>query len=521
MINSDNTFDVIIVGAGFSGLTAGSLLASRGYKVLILEKNSYPGGCVSSFKRKGHTFENTIHFINGCEPGGTIYRILEKIGAHESVRFIKYNSLFRWIDDTRNIDIIPPLELDAFLKFIEERFPDELKNVKKFYSNFSELIEFVFGLTELTPARAALKLVVNPRLLLRFLYNMPKTVTKIIGSYIQDPALRNYFTAICTAFGYPSNKMSGMTLAFCEAAYRTEGAYFPEGSSSAFSNALADAYIENGGHIRYGTEALEILFTDRLAAGVITGEESGKNVFYGRAVISAIDLTALVTRLIPQGILPVKYVNRIRKREPTYACVNVFIGLDFDIRERGIKDSKIWCQRRGGFSSPEEAVIDDADLSNITLEMISVFNNIDPSILPAGKSTISLQYITRYDFFKNLLDADGCRGVKYNNVKDDIARQAVGILGERLGLPDLKEHIEVINVATPLTLERYTGNRQGSHLGWHLSPKYNWLDMVGNRTPVKNMFVTGHWTMPGGGISTVMKSGEITANCVEKYLKRR
>jgi len=515
---ANEAYDAVIIGAGFSGLTAGSLLARKRYKVLIIEKNPYPGGCVSSFTRKGHTFENTIHFINGCEPGGTIHKILEKIGAEDLVKFKRYETLFRWIDLTQNIDISPPVELKDFLQFIQSRFPDDIDSVKRFYRDFSELIEFAFSLTELSPARAAVSSLLNIRLLVRFLLNMPKSASRIIGKYAKDPALRNYLASICTAFGYPPDTMSGMTLAFCEVCYRTEGAYFPEGSSSAFSRALADAYTKNGGHILYHSEAIQILFEGNTAVGVTVRKNDEDVTFRSRAVISAIDLTHLVTRLIPPEILPPKYVDKIQKREPTYACVNVFVGLDFDVKERGITDGKMWIRRRGGFESKEEAVVGSTDLSDITLEMISIFNNIDPSIVPHGKSTVSLQYIARYDVFKKLLGPDGDRGKDYEEAKHQIAEQAVDILGERLGLPDIRRHIEVINVATPLTLERFTGNRQGSHLGWHLTPKYNWLDMIRNKTPVKNVFVTGHWTMPGGGVSTVMKSGEITANFAAKYL---
>lgn len=513
-----NNYDIIIIGAGFAGLTAGSILASKGYNTIVLEKNPYPGGCVSSFKRKGHTFENTIHFINGCDKGGIIYKILEKFGTEKSIKFIRLKNLYRYIDETTGLDINPPLEFESYIKYIETLFPREIKNLKRFYKDFSELIEFVFGLSEMSPAGAALTALLNMRLMLRFLLNIPKPASKIIGRYINDPALRNYLTSICAAFGYPTNKMSGMTLSFCEVSYRTEGAFFPEGSSSAFAGAMAGACVSNGGKILYNSEVEEILFNGKECSGVKAVKDNGEFVIKGRAVISAIDLTRLVTDIVPAGRLPLRYVNKIKKREPTYACVNVFIGLDIDITERGITDGKIWLQRRGGFDSEDEAVLDTFDLSGITMEMISVFNNIDPSLVPDGKSTISLQYITRYALFNDLLDEKGRRGEKYNKTKEKIAGQAVEILSKRLGVPDMEEHIEVINVATPITLERYTGNRRGSHLGWHLTPKYNWLDMISNKTPVKNLFIAGHWTMPGGGVSTVMKSGEITANFAEKYI---
>ncbi|MEG3844400.1 FAD-dependent oxidoreductase [Microcoleus sp. herbarium14] len=70
---------VTVIGAGIGGLTAAALLARRGYKVLVLDQAIVPGGCASTFKRKGFTFDVGATQVAGLEPGGIHHRIFSEL----------------------------------------------------------------------------------------------------------------------------------------------------------------------------------------------------------------------------------------------------------------------------------------------------------------------------------------------------------------------------------------------------------------------------------------------------------
>ncbi|MHC5828235.1 MAG: FAD-dependent oxidoreductase, partial [Nostoc sp.] len=70
---------IVVIGAGIGGLTTGALLARRGYSVLILDQALVPGGCASTFKRQGFTFEVGATQVAGLEPGGIHHRIFSEL----------------------------------------------------------------------------------------------------------------------------------------------------------------------------------------------------------------------------------------------------------------------------------------------------------------------------------------------------------------------------------------------------------------------------------------------------------
>ena len=81
-------YDVIIIGAGLGGLTAGAKLAKEGMRVLLLEQHDRPGGCASTFTRRGFTMEVGLHEMDGLHPGDMKNRIFEDLGIFTQVEFL-------------------------------------------------------------------------------------------------------------------------------------------------------------------------------------------------------------------------------------------------------------------------------------------------------------------------------------------------------------------------------------------------------------------------------------------------
>jgi C-3',4' desaturase CrtD len=77
--NKQGQSRVVVIGAGIGGLTVGALLAQRGYSVLVLEQAIAPGGCASTFQRRGFTFDVGATQVAGLELGGIHQRIFAEL----------------------------------------------------------------------------------------------------------------------------------------------------------------------------------------------------------------------------------------------------------------------------------------------------------------------------------------------------------------------------------------------------------------------------------------------------------
>ncbi len=85
MVKASDTYDMIIIGSGLSGLLCGNILAREGMRVCLLEQHHQPGGCLQTFRRKGVAFETGVHYFGGFDPGQTLYRYWNYFGLTNSL----------------------------------------------------------------------------------------------------------------------------------------------------------------------------------------------------------------------------------------------------------------------------------------------------------------------------------------------------------------------------------------------------------------------------------------------------
>jgi prolycopene isomerase len=516
-------FDAIVIGTGMAGLMAGNALAAAGHRTLMLEKHSVPGGCTNNFVRGDYRFEASNHVINGCAPGGTTYELLERIGAQDRIEFIHLESFGRMVDEVHGTDFSLPWELNAHLEMLLKHFGHEEAGIRKFYETFAPMAEPMIAASGIMASG-------DPEQLARLakageLYGTlaGRRAPEVLREYVSDPVLIELMLTIPSGFmGTSAHALDAGTAIMVDLVFRLDGgqAYYPKGGSGRMARVLADLFRERGGTLQFDQGVSEITFEGGRATGIVSERRAGRSVSaQARCIVYAADVTALVNRLCPKANLPEDYVSSINRRRPSISAAILFAGLDLDLRAMGIADCEItrtWEPEGEPVSFGQ--IARDGDYSRLPSAMATIYSNIDPSCCPPGKSVVATMVPARAERFEQALGEGGHRGRAYKALKDELMPQLLEKMERALGIKDLERHAEVLSLATPVTIERFTENRGGAYVGWRSSAD-QMRENIPQQSPIPNLFLCGHWVEPGGGVSNVMNGGLNAAALAEACVK--
>jgi prolycopene isomerase len=300
--------------------------------------------------------------------------------------------------------------------------------------------------------------------------------------------------------------------------YLEGGGYYPVGRSQKISDSLRRFIEDRGGEVRLRTRVDRILVKDHAAYGVKTADGAEH---LGRVVVSNANAYDTVHKMMDEAEYLKTYLTRMDTFTASLSSFQVFLGLNKDlVGEAGIKDSEIFYET--GYDAEEayrRAL--NADVENGGFGL-TLYDNLYRGYSPAGKNTLSMITLQGYDPWKKY-EADYFAGKKdaYRAEKERLADILIEKVEKTL-LPGLRQAIEVREVATPLTNVRYTSNYRGAIYGWDQTVENSEPRRLPHKTPIKNLYLAGAWTRPGGGYSAVIPSGlQCFAEIMEEWKKEK
>ena len=160
--------------------------------------------------------------------------------------------------------------------------------------------------------------------------------------------------------------------------------------------------------------------------------------------------------------------------------------MNLDLNEIGFKEYELWISNTIKEQTTEELreMAKTLDFSRFPSTAITIYSNIDPTCCPKGKTVLSSIYYALPESFLKAIEKDGgIRGDNYKKLKSKIGEDFVKNLEDVLSIPDLSKYIEILEIASPITLNRYTSNRNGSFIGWEMTPDQMMLNQLSQKKP--------------------------------------
>ncbi len=505
-----NNYDAIVIGAGNGGLTAATTLQRGGCRTLLLEKHNIPGGCATSFVRGNYEFEVALHQLSGLgtEKKPFIMRkIFTDLGVMEKVEFVQEGELYR-IVVPGEFDITLPASWKGLKTVLKAEFLAEQDNIDVFL-NLCEQISME-SFMALPRARKIGSDEVLKSSCPTFIKYGLVSAKDVLDEFFNDKKIKTVLAAYWCYLGLPPSQIAFSDLAVMIYAYAAFKPWHIKGGSQAMSSALLESFLEAGGDVRFNCAADKILTTtntDHTSEVKAVRTEHGE-VLSCKAVISNASSVLTYNELLDTGQPPVSVQQDFKSREIGTSAFVLYLGLDCTPQTLGITSaSNFICS-----TMDEELMHEQMNkLEPPVATMLTCYNFDDPSFAPEGKSQVSLLCL-QYGELWNDVPPDKYAETKYA-LADKLIEQAEQVF------PNIRDNIEEVEVATPLTMMRYLNTPGGSIYGFKQNAQDSNLfrDRI---DAVEGLYLAGCWNGMGGFQPTYM-AGESAARAVIKQLKQK
>jgi len=501
----EQQYDVIIIGAGVGGLTAGALLSKAGLSVCIIEKEPHAGGYLAGFHRKDFRFDTAIHWLNQCSQEGMVTKVFSLLG-NNFPRPVCQQRIRRYQGEQHHYLLTNnPGQLKE--QWIRE-FPEDQKGIERFFKaawkisvafqHYSQAFRSEETMNWWQRMKSRMRLL---RFSLAFIphlrYSGKKGIQKGLANYFTSARLKEVFSADTEILS---------CLVPISWAYNNDYQSPPAGGGRVIPEWLQHVIDHHGQKLYCGYTVKQITLQGNVATGVVA-ERNGKQYrLQSKYVIAACDARMLYEKMLPQTAIPEKIKSNLRRAELYSSSVTISVAIDCPVEELGFNEELVHISSLG--SSP----LGHIDVESMLKEIVVLAPSFrDRSLAPEGKGTLVFFVPAYMDFEKEWRtekDVDGriVRGEAYKALKETVAVQVLQKAEEKLGI-ELQKHILFYDVATPVTHWRYTGNEGGSMMGAKPG-RFNMQNKVARyQTPVKNLLIGGHWAELGGGVPIAVKAG--------------
>lgn len=487
---------IVIVGGGPGGLCAAMLLSRYGFKVTLFDKNAEVGGRNRAIRAGDFTFDMGPTFLL---MKGVLDEMFELCGKNSAdyLEFVRLDPMYRLLFDDRSIDIYSDPE--KMRRELRRVFPDSPGDYDRFLLNEGKRFRALYPC--ITRDYSSLKSFLS----LDLIKALPKlavqhSVFSNLGRYFQEEKMRLIFSFQSKYLGMSPWQCPALftMLSYLEHRY---GIYHVKGGLNRIAAAMADVVIEQGGAIHTDTPVKSLIVKNNTVTGVRL--EDGSEILADEVVVNA-DFAYAMSQLVEPGILKRYSTENLKKKEYSCSTLMLYLGLDkrYDIPHHNIVFA-------GAYRQNVDNIFRYKTLSEDFSFYVQNACVSDDSLAPPGKSTL---YVL-VPMPNNQSDID------WPTQQAQMRDRVLAALGDRLGLNDIREHIEYEKIITPQNWQA----DEHVYLGATFNLSHKFSQMLYWRPhnrfdELERCYLVGGGTHPGSGLPTIYESARISSGMIcQKY----
>jgi len=490
---------VIVIGAGVGGVTTAALLAQAGYDVTVLEGQTYPGGCASTFTHKGYRFESGATVVGGFQPNGP-HAI---VGDQLNVDWPVHRHEPAWVTHMPGFSVALTSNNDD----VVEKFP----GTEVFWEQQSKIAEIAWALSaqglpwpprdfaELSKlVKVGIKDVSRNINVLPFAFSSVYDWLRWHGLHHNEAFVRFLDAQLLISAQTTSHNVNALYGATALDLAR-QGVFHVEGGIGNIAETVIKKLEDLGGEVRYRHHVTRIKVENGKAVGVNfkIGRRSKSEEFIPADFV-IVNTTPWNLHTLLGEDSPSNLVREVKRRKFGWGAFVLHIGVNESAAPSDTAD--------------HHQII--RDMSSPLGETNSLFLSFSPlwdeTRAPQGKRALTVTTHTHVQQWWNLLNRDeALYYAKKDRFTDKIIHQINKIF------PKFEENIDLLLPGSPVTYQFYTARHRGMVGGF---PQTSLFKARSPQTGILNLRLVGDSIFPGQSTAGVTLGAMRVADDVKRNL---